>query len=217
VIGAAVMRKPLRLTLAAAVMALSLGGCDRLGFVIPGAEPNAESAGAARERSGPRTVADTAVEEVATSEPGKDRFNWRSGNDSARQITGNLTASLPQGSGGPLALAFSNGVTLRLDVLGLHRGDARVAPRGEAISAILGSDPRASVSVYRVAQEDIDRSAPRGGLCQTSPTRHVAVVEYVNDRGEWALIIAAFRGPAAPAVDGGADPELCNVFVYGPN
>lgn len=198
-------------------LAVAVSGCDRLGFVLPGAKTPTEQAGAAREKSGPRTVADTAVEDVATGEPGKDRFNWRSGNDGARTVGGNVTASLPEGSGGPLALAFANGITLRLDVLGLHRGSDRMAPRGEAIAAILGSDPRASVGIYRVAQEDVDRSAPKGGLCGAAPTRHVAVTEYVTEQGDWSLRIAAFKGAAAPGADTAIDPEFCGVFVYSLN
>jgi hypothetical protein len=201
----------------ALAVVLAAGGCERLGFKLPGVEPSAEQQAAARENSGPRTVADTAVEEVATGEPGKDRFNWRAGNDSARTISGNVTASLPEGSGGPLALAFANGITLRLDVLGLHRGADRMAPRGDTIAAILGSDPRASVGIYRVAQEDVDRSAPKGGLCGAAPTRHVAVTEYVTEQGDWSLRIAAFKGAAAPGADNAVDPELCNAFVFSLN
>jgi hypothetical protein len=201
----------------ALALATAVSGCERLGFKIPGAEPSAQQSGAARERSGPRTVADTAVDEVATGEPGKDRFNWRAGNDSARTVAGNVTASLPEGSGGPLALAFANGITLKLDVLGLHRGGDRMAPRGDTIAAILGSDPRASVSVYRVAQEDVDRSAPKGGLCGAVPTRHVAVTEYVTEQGDWTFRIAAFKGIAAPGADNAVDPEFCSVFVYSLN
>ncbi len=210
------MKRRMRGALAVATLALALSvsGCERLGFKLPGSEPSAEQQAAARERSGPRTIADTAVEEVATGEPGKDRFNWRADNDGARTISGNVTASLPEGSGGPLALAFANGITLRVDVLGLHRGTDRMAPRGDTIAAILGGDPRASVGIYRVAQEDIDRSAPKGGLCGAAPTRHIAVTEYVTEQGDWSLLIASFKGAAAPGADNAVDPEFCNVFVF---
>lgn len=194
--------------LCAGVLALGLAACQA-------PEVAGESGPAARGYGDPRTEADTRSAAIASGEPGKDRQQWRAANDAARQVTGNLTASLPDGSGGPLMLAFANGVTLRLSVLGLRTGADETGGLGGTFAKSLGAAGDASVYVYKVVNEVVDSTAPKGGLCIGGAATHVAAAEYVDENGDWRLNLAAFRGVAAPGPEAQADPELCAAYAFG--
>lgn len=183
---------------------LSAGGCDRIG--LPGA-------GFETEGNGP-AAADAMVDEVASAEPGVDRRQWVAESDSARTVTGNLTATLPEGRGGPLVLAYANGVTLRLMNTGWRNAAEPVRSGGPSFAEILESEPRAGVFVYKVANERVDAIAPRGGLCGVRAATYAAITEFVQPSGEWVLRVAAFRGESAPAADAQDDPDLCAVYRY---
>ncbi|MBI1251956.1 MAG: hypothetical protein GC189_10840 [Alphaproteobacteria bacterium] len=152
------------------------------------------------------------VDDVPQEEPGLARNRWRLANTNTRDVAGNLSASLERGRGGPLALAFANGITVRAEILSVYRANTRINAQG-AFANLMGLDPRVDVNVYRVADETVAAAAPRGGLCGEARTQHVAVVEYVDEDGDWTMKIAAFKGRAAPG-EGGDDPELCGVYIY---
>jgi hypothetical protein len=164
--------------------------------------------------SGPRTEADTRVDQVATGEPGRDRRQWRATSDTARLVTGNLTASQPEGPGGPVVLAFANGVTAHLSVIGLRTGRDQTGGLGGDFARTLGSESDAGVYVYRVIRERVDRTASRGGLCGGVRATHVVISEYVAAEGDWRLKLAAFRGSGAPGPEAVADPELCATYAF---
>lgn len=197
-----------RLAAAGAIgLALALGGCGRDAGETAAVRPSDTVAG-------PRTQADTRVDQVATGEPGRDRRQWRTGSDTARVVTGNLTASQPEGPGGPLVLAFANGVTAYLTVIGLRTGRDQTGGMGGDFARTLGSEPDAGVYIYRVTRERVDRTAPRGGLCGGTKATHVAISEYVAAEGDWRFKLASFRGAGAPGPDAVADPELCATYAF---
>jgi len=157
---------------------------------------------------------ETRVQEVATGEPGKDRLQWRAGDQRARAALGNLTASQPDGRSGPVVLAFANGVTVQLDTVAIVTGADKTFPNGDSFADVLGGDPKAGVYVYKIADENIDQVATQGGLCGAKKPSHVAISEYVAANGEWTFRIVAFEGPAAPGADAPGDPGVCARYVY---
>jgi hypothetical protein len=187
----------------------TLGGCDAISDLraryLPG-----DAGGDAADANG-----DFDVEAVATGEPGEDRRQWWAENQSTRDITGNLTVSLDGGRGGPLVLAFANGLTLKVERVAEKRGADRTGQDNQTFAAALGGDPNAGVYVYQIKQEEIDDSAPNGGLCRQSRTTHVAISEFVNRSGEWAFRVAAFRGAGAPGDSSADAPSVfCSAFAY---
>jgi hypothetical protein len=187
---------------------LALAGCDRGGV---GEAP----AGAQRQsRSAPVTAPETGVDVVATAEPGSARSRWKATSDLSRTVTGNLTASLEAGRGGPLVLAFANGQTVRLERIAEHVGADRTGSGGATFAATLGADPNAGVFVYRVAEERIYSTATQGGLCQRDSTRFVALSEFVNRNGDWTFVFAAYRGEQAPGPQANRDPQLCGAYGF---
>jgi hypothetical protein len=170
--------------------------------------------GGERGPDGPRTRPDTRVEEVASAEPGKARAQWRAATPRARDVTGNLTASLPDGRGGPLMLAFANGITVRLEQMALVTGGDRIMKGGQTFQSVMDVDPSAGVYVYRAANEKVDATAPMGGLCGAQRLTFVAVSEFVSASGEWAFKVAPFRGASPPAPDATIDPQPCAALAF---
>lgn len=152
------------------------------------------------------------VDDVPQEDPGVARRAWRLANTYTRDVAGNLSVSLERGRGGPVAFAFATGITVRAEILSVMRADTRISQAG-AFANLMGLDPRVEVNVYRVVEETVSQSAPRGGLCGQARTQHVAAVEYVDDDGEWTMKIAAFKGGHAPGA-GAEDPDLCGVYIY---
>jgi hypothetical protein len=154
------------------------------------------------------------VDAVPQEEPGVARRLWRAQNDQARVVAGNLSVSLEEGRGGPVAMAFANGVTIRAEQLAAHGGAARTGgPEAQTFQSLLNLPGQVDARVYRVVEERVTQSAPRGGLCGELRTAAVAASEFVDERGRWVLRVAAFRGEAAPGENLG-DPELCGLFAY---
>lgn len=153
----------------------------------------------------------TRVDAVPQEEPGLARNRWRAVNESARTVTGNLTASLEEGRGGPLALAFANGVTLRGELLTVHDASARVGGQIANFRTLLALPSQVDARVYRVIDETVTLSAGQG-LCGEARTTSVAAAEFVGESGRWVLHIAAFRGAVAPGE--GGDPGFCGVFGF---
>jgi hypothetical protein len=168
-------------------------------------------------RSSPVTTPELNVDTVATAEPGAARSRWKANSDLARTVTGNLTASLETGRGGPLVLAFANGQTLRLERIAEHIGADRTGSGGATFAATLGADPNAGVYVYRVADERVYSSATQGGVCQRQPARFVALSEFVNRNGDWTFTFAAYRAEQPPGPQAGRDPQLCGAYGYSVN
>ena len=191
-------------------MALALVACGQNGN-------NATPAATQRpDRSAPVTTPE-GVAVVATAEPGAVRNRWNAQTELARTITGTLTASLEAGRGGPLVLAFANGITLKLERVADQVGADRTGSGGITFSSTLGADPNAGVFIYRVANETIASIAPRGGLCQGAKTSYVAVSEFVNRQGDWVFTLAAYRGTAQPGPAAASDPLFCAAYGYGVN
>jgi len=192
-------------------VALAMAGCERAGG---GDGPTSAQRAS---RSVPVTTPETTVDTVATAEPGTDRNRWSAASDLARTVTGNLTASLEAGRGGPLVLAFANGQTVRLERIAEHMGADRTGSGGATFAATLGADPNAGVFVYRVAEERIYSTATQGGLCQRDPTKYVALSEFVNRNGDWVFVFAAYRGDQAPGPQAQRDPQLCGAYGFDVN
>lgn len=198
----------LRMACVALLMMTAAAGCDR---VSVGEAPTTTQRPS---RSSPVTVPDTAVDTVATAEPGLARNRWAAGTDLARTVTGNLTTSLESGRGGPLIMAFANGLTLRLERIAEHVGADRTGSGGATFAATLGADPNAGVYIYRVADERIYSTAPQGGVCQRDAAKFVALSEFVNRNGDWTFVFAAFRGEQSPGPQSDRDPQLCGAYGY---
>lgn len=151
----------------------------------------------------------------AVPEPGTIRNFWRPADAATSRVTGKLTASLERGRSGPLALAFVNGITLRLERL--SKGNAGVLAGGPAqgsFAAMLRVEDDALVFVYRVLSEDVERVAPLGGLCGKAKTTHVAVVEASTEDGVLTFKVAAFSGEAEPGASETVDAQLCAIYSF---
>ena len=151
----------------------------------------------------------------AVPEPGLTRNFWRPADAATSRVTGKLTASLERGRSGPLALAFVNGITLRLERL--SKGSASALAGGPAqasFASMFGVDDDALVFVYRVLSEDVERVAPLGGLCARLKTSHVAVVENPGEDGVLMFKIAAFTGQDEPGTSQSTDAKLCAVYSF---
>ncbi len=182
-----------------------LGGCDKL--LAPLEEEQAETSGS----NGVRTRPDTAIPDIASAEPGKDRRLWRASNEATRLSTGYLTASL-EGRSGPLTLAFAEGITLTLE-RDVRVGAGEKAGRdGETFASLMSVDTAADIYLYRVTRENVLKTAKQGGLCKKNKAVHLAVSEFVGRDGEWVFKVAAFRGKAPPGA--GGDPEFCAAYQY---
>lgn len=172
--------------------------------------PSADTAASPAGRSGPVTAPDTRIDAVAEEEPGVARTQWRVEGAETRSSVGNLRVTILEARGGPLALAFAEGITLRVQQYDTKPANQSSGVSGRSLAAVLDADPRVRVYLYRVLDEDLIREV-RGGLCGDAPTRHLAIAEFVDPDGNWAFKVAAFKGEAGP---GGADPELCRVFAF---
>jgi hypothetical protein len=179
------------------------------------------SASCSREREGeqpdrPRgskvVEPETRVDVVPQEEPAVARSQWRAASDSARRISGNLRVSLEGRRGGPVIFAFATGITIRAQPYAEVPADSRSGVGGQSFAAVLGGDPRVSVYLYRVLNENITNSASQGGLCGEGSTRYLAVSEFVDGSGRWVFKIAAFRGDAQPPSN--EDPQLCNAYAF---
>jgi hypothetical protein len=186
---------------AAILLALGLAACGGEG---EDTEP--------RERAVTVVEPETRVDTVPQEEPAIARTQWRATSDEARSVTGNLRVSLEGNRGGPVIFAFANGITITAQPYDVVPADSRSGVGGQSLAAVLGGDPRVDVYLYRVENENLSRSADRGGLCGNARTRHMAVSEFVDGSGRWVFKIAAFRGEARPAA--GADPEFCGAYAY---
>ncbi len=197
-----------RACLVATMLALVAAACGQNG------DTSAPATKERPDRSAPVTSPE-GVSVVATAEPGATRNRWNAQTELARTITGTLTASLESGRGGPLVLAFANGITMRLERVADQVGADRTGSGGITFSSTLGADPNAGVFIYRVADETIAQIAPRGGLCQGARTTFVAVSEFVNRQGDWVFTLAAYHGTAQPGPAAPSDPLFCAAYGYG--
>jgi len=187
---------------AVAVLALGASGCERRTETPTTPETPAST----------QVKAETRVDTVAEEEPGVARQQWRAVTEVSRAVTGNLRVSIEHRRGGPVVFAFANGITVRAQPYNVVSADTRSGVGGQSFAAVLGGDPRVKAHLYRVLNEDVARSAARGGLCGDAPTRHLAVSEFVDGSGRWVFRVAAFRGEAGPST--GADPEVCESYAY---
>lgn len=192
------------------VAALALAACDQLAI--------GNSADAPAPRPDPTalvTSPNTDVDEIASAEPGRDRRQWRAQGETAQRITGSVTTSLQGGRGGPLILAFANGITLTADRMAELRASTPSGV-GQSFANLMDANPDAKVYVYKVSDEQLSPAAARaGGLCQKDRTSHVVVTEFVDQSGDWVLRVAAFRGLTPPGE--ATDPQLCQAFRYAPS
>jgi len=155
---------------------------------------------------------ETRVDSVPQEEPAVARAQWRAVNEQSRAVTGNLRVSLQGVRGGPLIFAFANGVTVRAQPYSVVPADSRSGVGGQSFAAVLAGDPRVDAYLYRVQDENVTQSAARGGLCGDTPTRYMAVSEFVDSSGRWVFKIAAFRGDTPPPSSN--DPLLCGAYSY---
>lgn len=163
--------------------------------------------------SRPSTVveAETRVDAVPQEEPAVARTQWRAVNDTTRSIAGNLRVSLEGARGGPIILAFANGVTIRAQPYNVVPADSRSGVGGQSFAALLSGDPRVDAYLYRVVTEQLIPQR-QAGLCGAVRTRYLAVSEFVDGSGHWVFKIAAFRGEGAPPA--GSDTELCESYAF---
>jgi len=189
--------------LAALICAAALAACNR----------NRDSEQLPGERPLTQVESETRVDAVPQEEPAVARSQWRAASEAARSNTGNLRVSLEGVRGGPVVFAFANGVTIRAQPYNVVPADSRSGAGGQSFAAVMTGDPRVEAYLYRVLNENlIPGRQSTGGLCGTSPTRHLAVSEFVDGSGRWVFKIAAFRGEAQPPSS--ADPEFCAAFAY---
>jgi hypothetical protein len=192
------------------IAAFALAACDQLA--------GGNSAKAPAPRRDPTalvTSPNTDVDEIASAEPGRDRRQWRAQGDITTRVTGSVTTSLREGRGGPLILAFANGITITGDRLAELRASTPSGV-GQSFAELMAVNPNAKVYVYKVIDEQLSPAAARGGgLCQLDRTSHVAVSEFVDQSGDWVLRVAAFRGLTPPGEQ--TDPQLCHAFRYAPS
>lgn len=153
------------------------------------------------------------VDAVAQEEPAVARTQWRAANEAARDIAGNLRISIQSVRGGPVVLAFANGVTITAQSVNVVPSDTRSGVGAQSFAALLGGDPRVDTHVYRIVEENVSRSAAQGGLCGENATRHLAISEYVDSAGRWVFKVASFRGDRPPGTSG-EDPGLCRAYAY---
>ncbi|MGH6951813.1 MAG: hypothetical protein ACREH4_13140 [Vitreimonas sp.] len=193
-----------RIVLTAMIFGAALAGCDGAGGSqrMPGDRPMTQ------------VEAENGVDTVAQEEPAVARSQWRAVSDEARSNTGNLRVSLEGNRGDPVVFAFANGITIRAQAYNVVDADRRSGANGQSFATVLSGDPRVQTYLYRVLDENlIPGRRATGGLCGTSPTRHLAVSEFVDSSGRWVFKIAAFRGEAQPPSN--VDPELCGAaFAY---
>lgn len=156
---------------------------------------------------------DNRWEPVAQEEPAVARSQWRLANEQARDVTGNLRVSLAGARGGPVVFAFATGVTVRAQPNAVSPASNRSGVEGRSFAQLYGGDPRVDTHLYRVLDETVSASAPRGGLCGTSRTTHLAVSEFVDQRGRWVFKLAAFRGSGPPGVNG-VNPDYCATYAF---
>jgi hypothetical protein len=187
--------------LAAMVGVLALGGCEA-------ANDQEKQSGV---RSANVVTPEIRVDAVPQEEPAVARSQWEAVNENARNVTGNLRVSFRGVRGGPLTFAFANGITIEAQGYEVSPADSRSGVGGQSFAAVVGGDPRVSAHLYRVVNENVLRTATRGGLCGEYVTRHMAVSEFVDGSGRWVFKLAAFRGDAAPP---NSDPGLCGAFSY---
>jgi hypothetical protein len=185
------------------MLGAALAGCDGAGGnqKLPGQRPMTQ------------VEAETRVDAVPQEEPAVARSQWRAASELARTNTGNLRVSLEGARGGPVVFAFANGITIRAQPYNVVPADSRSGVGGRSFAALLSGDPRVEAYLYRVLNENlIPGRQATGGLCGSSPARHLAVSEFVDGSGRWVFKIAAFRGEAQPPSN--VDPELCGAFAY---
>lgn len=196
---------PFRRGLCAGVIVAALGGCD--------AENLRQDKGSEADIEGQAEAAQYA--RTIVPEPGVARNSWRPSDAATSRVTGKLTASLERGRSGTLALAFVNGITVRLERL--SKGNAGVlaaAPTLGSFATMLGVEDDTLVFVYRVLSEDVERVAPFGGLCGRVKTTHVAIAEAPTQDGQLSFKIAAFSGASEPGAAESTDAQLCAMFNY---
>lgn len=153
------------------------------------------------------------IDTVAEEEPAVARAQWIAVNDGARTVSGNLRVSLEGARGGPVVFAFATGITIRAQPIDVSPADARSGVDRQSFAAVLGGDPRVKAHIYRVLEDNVARSATRGGLCRSEKTTHLAVSEYVDPSGNWVFKVAAFKGEQAPGV-AGQDPQFCDKYTF---
>ncbi len=154
------------------------------------------------------------VDSVPQEEPAVARSQWRIANEPARDVTGNLRVSLAGARGGPVVFAFATGVTVRAQPMSVSPSSGRSGVAGRSFASLHGGDERVDTHLYRVIEETVSGSAPRGGLCGAVRATHLAASEYVDDgRGRWVFKLAAFRGSGPPGVNG-VDPAYCATYAY---
>lgn len=187
---------------AACLMLVLAGACSR----------DEEGEAAPRVRSSTVVEPETRVDTVPQEEPGLARTNWRAANELARNVAGNLRLSIERVRGGPVVFAFANGITVRAQPYNVVPADSRSGVGGQSFAALMGGDPRVEAHLYRVLDENVTSSAARGGLCGETPTRFMAVSEFVDGSGRWVSKIATFRGQSAPPSS--SDPGHCSSFAY---
>lgn len=185
-------------------------------LLLAACSPNGDENGDANSRpglGGVITHPDTSVDEVACAEPGKDRHQWDAGDNGTRNKTGNMTASV-EGRGGPLMLAFANGITEQGERDIKLPASTSVAGGPTTFDAILKADPESTVYLYRVTGEDIASVAKTGGLCGMDKTTFLAVTECVGQDGEWTFHVVAFKGAGMPGPNGTSAPIMCGGFHF---
>jgi hypothetical protein len=183
-----------------------VSGCDAIGKRVQ------ETADAPVGNGNLVTAADMRVDDVPTGEPGADRHRWRPISVTGRDLAGNLTASLAGGRGGPLMLAFANGVTVELERMADQRGEDRMGSSLPTFTSAMSVDPNAGVFVYKVQRERVASSA-KGGLCGGGAAKYFAISEFVDRSGDWKFSLAAFKG-AAPGPQITEDPRMCVALSY---
>lgn len=149
------------------------------------------------------------VDAVAQEEPGAARRFWRSENEQATALAGNVTVSIDAEDAS--VFAFADGATLRARAVGVCEGGAPVG--SETMAGILGAPEPVRINLYEVIEERVSSSALRGGLCGEHPTRILAASEFVDDSEAWVLRVASFQGTFTPET-AGEGLKACFSFDY---
>ena len=153
------------------------------------------------------------IDSVPQEEPAIARSQWRIANTSARDVTGNLRVSLAGARGGPVVFAFASGVTVTAQPNAVTPASGRSGVPGRNFAELYGADPNVDAHLYRVVDETVSSSAPQGGLCGRTRTTHLAVSEFVDQRGRWVFRLAAFKGDGSPGLNG-VNPDFCAAYAY---
>ncbi len=162
-----------------------------------------------------QVIADRDVESAASPAPGEQRSQWRAVNEQASAISGNLVVRRTDPRAGEITLAFAHGVTLWARPARLPASDIGVRALLARTRRTLGTPEGVFPALYEVVEERVAMSAPQGGLCGGQRSRYLAIAEFMQEDGNWALRVVSFHVPPKEMRSRRIDPSaLRDCFAF---